>query len=117
MNYYLVTWKSKGVRHRERIKADSEEEAESKLRKLRQWRADFTIVSVKLVSKNTPLNQIPRPAPTFKQFACSFGTMNNGTYEVHQIALHAADEASARETLLSTYPGIVIRTIRIVEVN
>lgn len=120
MGHYLVTWKSNGVRRRERINADSEEEAKSKSRSLHQKRADFTVVSVKLVSKNSPinLNQGDMGAvPTFKQFTCSFSTMNKGTYEAHQVALHALDEASASETLHGTYPGIIMRTIRIVEVS
>lgn len=120
MGYYLVTWKSNGVRRRERISADSEEEAISKSRSLHRKRADFTVVSVELVSKNSPINLNQgemRVVPTFKQFTCSFSTMDNGMYEAHQIALHALDEASAKETLHRTYPGIIMRTIRIVEVS
>jgi hypothetical protein len=120
MDRYLVTWRSKGVRHTENIRADSEEEAKSKSRSLHLKRADYMVVSVILASKGSPrnLNQGGMPVvPTFKQFTCSFSTMNNGTYEAHQIALHALDEASAKETLHRTYPGIIMRTIRIVEVS
>ena len=121
MGYYLVTWKSNGVHRREHIRAASEEEAKSKSRSLHRKRADFTIVSVEeLTSKKSSirLNQRDiRVVPTFKQFACSFSVMNNGTYEAHQIALHALDEASAKETLHRAYPNIIMRTIHVVEVS
>ncbi|SRR6266567_69532 len=121
MGYYFVTWKSNGVQRRERIRAASEEEAKSKSHSLHQKKhADFTIVSVELGSKNTPMHLKQggiRAAPTFKQFTCSFSIMNNGTYEAHQVALHALDEASAKETLQHAYPGIIARTIRVVEAS
>ena len=121
MGYYLVTWKSNGVRRRERIRATSEEEAKSKSRSLHQKKhADFTVVSVELGSKKSSihLNQGDiGVVPTFKQFACSFSVMNNGTYEAHQISLHALDEASAKETLHRAYPSIIMRTVHIVEVS
>jgi len=41
--------------------------------------------------------------------------MNNGIYEVRQIALYELDEVSAKETLKSRYQGIVENSIRIVE--
>lgn len=113
---YVVTYKSDGVIHRERMRAISEEEAKSKSRSRHHKYKKFDIVSVELASKNRPINPSNiRVVPTFKQFTCSFGVMNNRMYEVHQIALYELDEASAKETLKSRYLGIVENSIRIVE--
>lgn len=43
--------------------------------------------------------------------------MNGSETEVRQIALHALDGATAKETLQRTYPGIIVSTIRIVEAS
>ena len=116
MTAYIVTYKGDGVIHRERIRAISEEEAKSKSRSRHHKYKKFDIVSVELASKNRPINPSNiRIVPIFKQFTCSFGIMNNGMYEVHQIALYELDEASAKETLKSRYQGIVENSIRIVE--
>ena len=123
MGYYVVTWKSNGVHRNERIRADSEEEAKSKSRSLHQKkRADFTIVSVKLGSNKSSIRPNGNQpdigvVPIFKQFACSFSVMNSETYEAHQIALYALDEASAKETLHHDYPNIIMRTIHVVEAS
>lgn len=119
MAYYLVVWKGKGTRHTERIRANSEEEAKSKSFNLHRKHADFMIVSVELVAKNRPIHLSHgglHLAPTLKQFSCSFSILINGTYEMHQIALYALDETSAKEMLHRTYSGIIMHTIRVVEV-
>ncbi len=116
MASYIVTYKGDGVRRRERIRATSEEEAKSKSRSRHPKFVKFDIVSVELVSKSRPMNPSNlRIIPTFKQFTCSFSTMNNGKFEAHQIALHALDEGAAKDELKNRYQSILESTIHIVE--
>src|SRR5690348_8499265 len=83
MTSYIVTYKGDGVIHRERVRATSEEEAKSKSRSRHHKYKKFDIVSVELASKSRPMNPSNiRVVPTFKQFTCSFGVMNNRIYEV-----------------------------------
>jgi hypothetical protein len=122
-NYrYLVLYNVDGIHHSDRVKATSPEDVEYKLRGRYPGYLKFKIESIQLqTSKKRPpriLNQQGmRVVPTFKQFTCSFSIMNNGMYEAHQVALHALDEASAKETLQHAYPDIIARTIRIVEAS
>lgn len=116
MAFYIVTYKGDGVRRQERVRATSEEEAKSKSRSRHPKLVKFDILSVELVSKSRQMSLSNiRIVPTFKQFTCSFGVMNNGTYSAYQIALHELDEASAKKTLKDRYQGIVENSIRIVE--
>jgi hypothetical protein len=114
MAQYLVIYTVDGTRHSDRVKATSSENVE---RKLRGWYPNclkFEIVSIQPKVQKQVHGSIVS-VPTFKQFTCSFSVMNGSEAEVRQIALHALDKASAKETLQHTYPGIIVSTIRIVE--
>jgi hypothetical protein len=112
MARYLVIYNVDGVRHSEEVKATSAENVEYKLRG--RYPNSLKIEVMSIQPQKHVHGDIVR-VPTFKQFTCSFSVMNEGKTEARQIALHALDEASAKETLQHTYPGIIVSTIRIVE--
>lgn len=121
MARYIVIYRVDGIRYSDSVRATSPEDAEQKMRLRYPSRKKFEVVSTRILTPTKRTSgQYYKPfvsLPTFKQFTCSFTVMNMGVAEVKQIALHALDEASARETLQHTYPTIIVNTIRIVEAN